>query len=385
MLACSYSYRCSGCDWLLLPRDEQRKLKLRHLLDHTRDLNLPEAEFIHIDDGALRDRVDLMISRRGHDRTKQQIGLFDRFKSGIVDLEGCPQLSPQLEAWMSEIRKVDFPIDRGSIRLRVGPNGLKGVWLDFANVDVKMMLDRQTELRTLLGMGIVEIGQRRKRLIADGERLRLAEPVLEPWFETYLQGTQPDALPLFCTIGSFTQPGLRANKVLVNETMRFVQQTNAKSAMEFGSGIGNFTFPLLRTCGQVAAFEVDSLALSGLRKTASLLSDDNTGKKLGINPEKLSIHEGNFQSREAQNLDFSEADLVFVDPPRSGLMQFLDPLVQIARRPNHFVYVSCFTESFAKDARRLLELGYRIEQIKIVDQFPQSQHYETIAHFTQQR
>jgi len=370
MLACSYSARCSGCDWLLVSAGEQRRRKIENL-SATAGAVIPagvEIGFTAIAEGGLRDRVDLMLDRRGSG--KQRLGLFDRFKTGIVDLEGCPQLSPELEAWLADFRRLSFPIERGSVRLRVGPAGQRGVWLDFANADVKMLLDEDRLLRELLGRAAVEIGQRRKRLVLKEGRLKLVDPVLEPWFETYL-GEKP--APLYCAIGSFTQPGFRANRALVNEAMKPVLASGARRVIEFGSGIGNFTLPLAHTADRVDAYEVDGLALQGLKMAAAQQAE------LGV--ERLKIHEGNFQGEKSGGVGFAEADLVFVDPPRSGLMKFLDPLVHLARRPRDFVYVSCFAESFALDAARLASFGYRLRTIAIVDQFPQSRHYEIVASF----
>jgi 23S rRNA (uracil1939-C5)-methyltransferase len=123
----------------------------------------------------------------------------------------------------------------------------------------------------------------------------------------------------------------------------------------------------------VKAYEVDGLALEGLRRSA---------EERGLT-ERIEIHEGNFQVDRKQKPDFAGIDLMLVDPPRSGLMKFLDPLeaMPLAERPTHFVYVSCFAESFTADTARLLAMGYRPTQLAIVDQFPQSRHYEIVASF----
>ena len=372
-LACSYSNSCSGCDWLLKPAEEQRRLKLDHLASEWRRVlpmspALESAGWVSIAKGGLRDRVDLIFDRR---TGVPRLGLFDKFRTGIVDLQGCPQLSPALEEWLRAFRQVTPPIERGSIRLRVSPSGRSGVWLDFANVDVKTLLDEGTTLRALRRLAVVEIGQRRKRLIEVDGRLKLGEPVLEPWFETYLGDGR--AVPLYCSVASFTQPGFAANRALVGAVTEAVRDIAPKRAIEFGSGIGNFTLPLASVCESVQAYEVDENALEGLRR-----SIDEQG--LGA---RVAIHAGNFQTGK-RAAEFEGTDLVVVDPPRSGLMSFLDPLEALARaaRPKHFLYVSCFAESFAQDSARLIGMGYGLERLAIVDQFPQSRHYEIVARFS---
>ena len=269
-LSCSYASVCGGCDLLLKPYDFHQDLKRRELVDAW-NAAVPMAltqtpEWISVASGGLRDRVDLMIDQR---TGVYKLGLFDKFRTGIVDLQGCPQMSPSLEEWYKEFRLIRIPVQRGSVRLRVSPSGIRGVWLDLANVDVKMLLDQRECLDQLRAVAIVEIGQKRKRLVERDGLLKLAEARLEPWFETY---SDSKPFPLYCAIGSFTQPGFMANKALTGKVHQLVSErvnkAGAKVAMEFGAGIGNFTFPLASVFEKTIVYEVDGLALEGLKRTA---------------------------------------------------------------------------------------------------------------------
>jgi 23S rRNA (uracil1939-C5)-methyltransferase len=63
------------------------------------------------------------------------------------------------------------------------------------------------------------------------------------------------------------------------------------------------------------------------------------------------------------------------------LNPLVEKLVEKSERPQHFIYISCFAESFAIDAAKLFALGYVMESCAIVDQFPQSRHFEVVASF----
>ncbi len=70
-----------------------------------------------------------------------------------------------------------------------------------------------------------------------------------------------------------------------------------------------------------------------------------------------------------------------VDPPRAGLDRAaLDALVAI--RPQVLAYVSCDPATLARDAKRLLAAGYRLQSVQPFDLFPQTYHIETISRFT---
>jgi len=72
-------------------------------------------------------------------------------------------------------------------------------------------------------------------------------------------------------------------------------------------------------------------------------------------------------------------DLAVVDPPRSGLGARLAGMLVTLGAPR-VVYVSCDPVTLARDLAVLLRGGYRIEQVHLVDLFPQTFHLETVVH-----
>jgi 23S rRNA (uracil1939-C5)-methyltransferase len=73
-----------------------------------------------------------------------------------------------------------------------------------------------------------------------------------------------------------------------------------------------------------------------------------------------------------------QADVIVVDPPRSGLeRKAMDGL--LAQGAPQLAYVSCDPATLARDAKRLLSGGYRLRKITPVDLFPQTFHIESIS------
>ena len=72
-------------------------------------------------------------------------------------------------------------------------------------------------------------------------------------------------------------------------------------------------------------------------------------------------------------------DLVIVDPPRSGLGERVARVLVTLGAPR-VVYVSCDPVTLARDLVVLLAGGYRIEQVHLVDLFPQTYHLESVVH-----
>lgn len=74
----------------------------------------------------------------------------------------------------------------------------------------------------------------------------------------------------------------------------------------------------------------------------------------------------------------AHADVVFMDPPRSGSTEeFMDAVAIL--NPDRVVYVSCNPETLARDLAYFKKKGYRAEKTWAVDQFPATSHVETVV------
>lgn len=72
------------------------------------------------------------------------------------------------------------------------------------------------------------------------------------------------------------------------------------------------------------------------------------------------------------------ADVVFMDPPRSGSDEkFLSSVVTL--KPRRVVYVSCDPTTLARDLKYLTKHGYRAVTAVPVDMFPATEHCETVV------
>jgi len=71
---------------------------------------------------------------------------------------------------------------------------------------------------------------------------------------------------------------------------------------------------------------------------------------------------------------------VIVDPPRTGMSK--EAMAGVVRlRAPRIVYVSCDIATLARDARLLLDAGYRLASARAFDLFPNTAHVETVIAF----
>jgi 23S rRNA (uracil1939-C5)-methyltransferase len=361
MSICTYFPKCRGCDNWDQDYAVQKQNKIMQLqsLFNLSDQQTKGIEFATIQESGMRHRFDFTFKVET-DENIQKMGFYDAEKK-IIDIEQCLQLSPELQKVFSEFRQFQIATDKGlltkgSVRLRVSPSGLKGCWLDLANVDIKDLLSDSTYLNRLLEAGFkVEVGQKGKALKKINGTLKLSEPQPEPWFKT-------GDFELWGLISDFTQPSWLSAQVLTDTVLVWLPKST-KSVIEFGPGLGQFTLALLALKIQVRAYEVHENAVKSLKQNAAAfgLSDN------------LQIYLGDFQKNPPEVS--SNCDVTLVNPPRSGLKDFVQTLV--ATKSRFCIYISCFPESMANDLKKLQSEGYHLKEIKIVDQFPQTRHFET--------
>lgn len=78
--------------------------------------------------------------------------------------------------------------------------------------------------------------------------------------------------------------------------------------------------------------------------------------------------------KELQKRGF-KPETIILDPPRSGLKNLNDWLVEF--KPERVAYVSCDPHTLIRDLKSLS--GYQIERVLMLDFFPSTFHYETVA------
>jgi len=69
-----------------------------------------------------------------------------------------------------------------------------------------------------------------------------------------------------------------------------------------------------------------------------------------------------------------------VDPPRSGLSGYVMNNL-LKKKYKKIIYISCSSATFSRDLNIILENGYQLKDLNILDLFPQTAHLETISLF----
>ena len=359
-LICRRADECSGCSLWGVTNEAQiarKQTELARIFD-ANDLKLPaNLEWASLPDRGLRDRLDFQWKDR-------RLGLWNQGKTEILDLTECLQLSPSLQQFLEDFRRFRLPVARGSLRLRVSPEGLRGLWLDLANADVKALFDEVSTLQKISELCQVEIGQRRKALIfQDGKPKLLKEPRFAAWTRTWIDAFP---FPLQSRIADFSQVGDVANRAIIQALMTILP--SGEKIVEFGAGNGNLSFAAMSRFKEMLCFEYDTSA--ALSMNQSLREYE---LRFPLKRGHLQILQGDYQRQKAS---LEGADTVLLNPPRSGVGRFLEDLGD--SQVETLVYMSCYPESMARDLARHRD-SWRCERVIMIDQFPQTDHLETLS------
>lgn len=135
-------------------------------------------------------------------------------------------------------------------------------------------------------------------------------------------------------------------------------------AFDLYAGVGLFSLPLARNYQKVTAVEGDRVAARFARRNAQ----DHGFERVEVVSRAV---EGWIDEMP------EGAERVIVDPPRSGLSRPVRTVLR-NRAPARLTYVSCHAGTLARDLRELTEV-YSIEELALLDLFPQTGHMEVVA------
>lgn len=298
--------------------------------------------------GVGRRRVSLHIRRT-------EVGIeagFMRAKSHeLIDLDACPLLVPALA-----------PAPELARRIGAALRGLAKP-LDFQVTASEEGLD--CDIR---GSGPISEGQRQKlvalaveaglaRLSLHGERLMEARaPKIT--FE------DAPSLSAFLSAGSFLQATARGEALLSKLALEGLE--GVRHVADLFCGIGPFSLRLARHM-KVAAFDADKTAIEMLARSIRA----NPGGK------PTTAEARDLYRRPLYAPEMKPFDAMLLDPPRQGAEAQVREITK--SKLSRLVYVSCDPESFARDAKLLIDAGFRIEKLTPVDQFRFSPHVELVA------
>ncbi len=167
---------------------------------------------------------------------------------------------------------------------------------------------------------------------------------------------------------SFYQVNPVQTEILYNRVIELAGLTGREKVIDAYCGIGTIALTASGQAGEVIGVELNPDAVRDAAANA---------RRNGVkNAYFYQDDAGKFMTRLAAS--GGRADVVFMDPPRSGSSEeFLASVVRLA--PERIVYISCGPETLARDLKYLTKRGYRAAGAWPVDMFPWTANVESVV------
>lgn len=326
---CPFFYRCGGCQYQHAVYDvqvEQKRAILREVIERIAKIEPPGIGAVPSPPWEYRNRSQFHLDGG-------QIGYFGFGTHRLIDVDHCPISSPKINETLAALRDM--------MRDQRFPRFLRSIEL-FTN---------ETEVQVNV--------------------LESAQPVARRFFEwcaERIPGFAPAAIEY--PAGEFVHRVRRrsffqVNRFLIEEMVRrALEGVEGAAALDLYAGVGLFSLPLARRFGQVTAVETSGSAAGDLDFNAR-----RAGLAIEVRQERAEEY--------LLSLD-GAPDFVLADPPRAGLgKHVVRELLRL--RPPLVTIVSCDPATLARDLGMFSAGGYAIEQLTLMDLFPQTFHIETVA------
>jgi len=165
---------------------------------------------------------------------------------------------------------------------------------------------------------------------------------------------------------SFFQTNTLQTKVLYDIAVDFAELEGHESVFDLYTGLGSIALYISAKAKYVTGIELIEEAIEDARKNARINNIENVEFIAGDVKDEL------------QKLS-SKPDVIFVDPPRSGLHpEVVESILNLA--PKKIIYISCNPSTQARDAA-LFSTKYYLDKVQPVDMFPHTHHIECVASF----
>ncbi|HXB63000.1 MAG TPA: 23S rRNA (uracil(1939)-C(5))-methyltransferase RlmD [Acidobacteriaceae bacterium] len=365
---CRHYGLCGGCSYQHAEYAAQLGIK-RGILEETlqRAGVTPPAISVHSaerlgEQWGYRNRVRMHFT---HEDGRLQLGYKQRRSNTIFAIAECPIAAPVLvraalalaetlqdAAWIDEDMEAEFFCDSAESTLQIAILGehSRTSTQDFADT----MMQMQQAVPELTGAGLY--------LRTEEEA---APHEIANWGENSL--TLSVASHSYrVTRGAFFQ----TNRFLAEKLVELVtQERSGELVWDLYAGVGLFSLALAAHFARVVAVEAATPAVRDLQHNLAQAGEQHRAI------ENTTL---DFLKRTAAPSSKKPPELIVLDPPRAGLGAEVCKLLAQVGAPE-IVYVSCDPVTLSRDLAALIESGYQLQPMHMVDLFPQTFHLETVS------
>ncbi|MEQ5112132.1 23S rRNA (uracil(1939)-C(5))-methyltransferase RlmD [Providencia vermicola] len=357
---CRYFNQCGGCQQQHIDIELQRASKaeaLQYLMMRETGVDKSAAPVMSGEPYGYRRRARLGLQYQPkHQRLV--MGFRQVQSNTLVDIKNCPVLVPELDMLLTPLSEC---LNQLSIKPKLGHVEL--IHADNSNI--------------IMIRHLVPFSHADKQKLNDFERQYDVSIWLAGNDNALEALTSSSPMPEYQVVGevlkfnplNFIQVNGQVNQLMVAQALAWLDLTREDRVLDLFCGMGNFTLPIARLAQSVVGVEGVENLVEQARNNAQL----NTISNATFYNENLEA-EIHTQPWAAQGFN-----KVLLDPARAGAAGVMEHLIKLM--PEKIVYVSCNPTTLARDSKVLLDEGYQLLHLRMLDMFPHTSHLESMALF----
>lgn len=347
---CQYYSDCGGCSLQHLEDKFYQNYKIQNIQNLLLEADISyqkDVDFLQIGENSRR-RVKF------HLDNSNNIGFFAENSNNLVKIEHCLMLEKEISDFYLKLQQFLIKFDKNiikSVQICVFDNILNVIFtLKIKQTSLKLE-EKLISFAKHNNINLnLQINQEITPLITISQpKLQINDFWLEVPNNIFLQATKD---------------GLQA---IINEIIEFSKNITAKKIIDIYSGIGSYAFALINDVEKITAFEGVKEMTDNINQNAKKYQISN--KLQGIRRDLL---QNPILSEELQN-----CDLIIINPPRNGAECQIKEIAKLAQ--SHLIMVSCDFSSFMRDLKILIDNGFQLQKLRLIDQFYYSYHVEIVA------
>ncbi|MGO9000118.1 MAG: class I SAM-dependent RNA methyltransferase [Polyangiaceae bacterium] len=364
---CPWSSVCGGCDWMQVSATGQRTAHAAHVRGA---LPLPWRDVaiaMHAAPRPLAYRTRARVHARASGG-RAIVGMNEARTRDPIEVETCAVLHPDLEASRARFASLlEGAHGRGEAQLALGAFPTLDGAPRRSVIDLHWSGALAPACFGRLERAIADGWLAGARVTAGETRVpaKIGDPT--PW----IRGG--DGLPLRLAPGGFGQASDEGNAMLALRVAEHAREALAGRSdarvLELYAGAGNFTV-LLASLAQQQLVAVESARESCDAARANLVA-----RGVADRARVVEADAGAFAIPPRTHL-------VILDPPRTGARELCGRIA--ASSAKHVVYVSCDTQTLARDLALLSE-SFVPHAVDALELFPQTSHVEAVVHLERRR
>ncbi|MEO1918821.1 MAG: class I SAM-dependent RNA methyltransferase [Paracoccaceae bacterium] len=286
-------------------------------------------------------------------RTKKGvlIGFHGRASDTVIAIPSCKLLHPEIMATLPAMEALT----------KIGASRKAGISISVtqsaSGPDVSVEDAKEADGPMMVELGALVEQFKLARLSWNGEVVAIRSVPVQTF----------DGVSVSPPVGAFLQATEAGQISLTNTVIEAVG--NASTIVDLFAGCGTFSLPLAK--------QATVLAVEG---DAPLLNALDAAWRLGEGLKTLTTHKRDLFRNPMLAEDLKNVGAIVIDPPRAGTKAQCEALSEAT--VSRIAFVSCNPVTFARDAKILVNSGYTIDWVQVVDQFRWSSHVELVALLT---